>query len=80
MAGETIRERNARPPEPLADGLRSVEIAYRTLGKRGVPGRAVRMGHPDALPLQVRVRIADTQINGDMVVALRGGELTEDQP
>ena len=36
MAGETIRERNARPPEPLADGLRSVEFAYRPLGKRGV--------------------------------------------
>jgi len=72
MAGEIIPERNARPPEPLADGLRSVEFAYRTLGRRGVPGPWLyRWEHPDALPLQVRVRIADAQgAWPDMVVAL----------
>ncbi len=72
MAGETIRERNARPPEPLADGLRRVEFAYRTLGKRGVPGPWLyEWEHPDALPMQVRVRIADAQgAWPDMVVAV----------
>lgn len=86
MAGETIRERNARLPEPLADGLRSVEFAYRTLGKRGVPGPwRYAWEHPDALPLQVRVRIADAQgAWPDMVVALplaaSYGVAPEDQP
>jgi general secretion pathway protein J len=72
MAGERIAERNARPPEPLADGLRSVEFAYRTLGRRGAPGPWLyAWEHPDALPLQVRVRIADAQgAWPDMVVAL----------
>lgn len=62
LAGEAIVDTNARPPEPLADGLRGVEFAYRTLGKRGVPGPWLyQWAHPDALPLQVRVRIADAQ-------------------
>ena len=86
MAGQTIAERNARPPEPLADGLRSVEFAYRTLGKRGVPGPWLyEWQHPDALPLQVRVRIEDAQgAWPDMVVALplaaSYGVAPEDQP
>lgn len=63
---------DARPPEPLADRLRSVEFAYRTLGKRGVPGPWLyEWAHPEALPLQVRVRIADAQGEWpDMVVSL----------
>jgi general secretion pathway protein J len=86
MAGQTIRERNARPPEPLADGLRSVEFAYRTLGRRGVPGPWLyEWQHPDALPLQVRVRVEDAQgAWPDMVVALplaaSYGVAPEDQP
>ena len=86
MAGESIRERDARPPEPLADGLRSVDFAYRTLGKRGVPGPWLyEWQHPDALPLQVRVRIADAQgAWPDMVVSLplaaSYGVAPEDQP
>ena len=86
MAGQTIAGRNARPPEPLADGLRSVEFAYRTLGKRGVPGPWLyAWEHPDALPLQVRLRIADAQgAWPDMVVALplaaSYGVAPEDQP
>jgi general secretion pathway protein J len=86
MAGQTIAERNARPPEPLADGLRSVEFAYRTLGKRGVPGPWLyTWEHPEALPLQVRVRIEDAQgAWPDMVVALplaaSYGVAPEDQP
>lgn len=72
LAGEAIVDTNARPPEPLADGLRGVEFAYRTLGKRGVPGPWLyQWAHPDALPLQVRVRIADAQgAWPDLVVSL----------
>ena len=86
LAGETIEGSHARPPEPLADGLRSVEFAYRTLGKRGVPGPWLyEWQHPDALPLQVRVRIADAQgAWPDMVVSLplaaSYGVAPEDQP
>jgi general secretion pathway protein J len=62
LAGATIDAGDARPPERLADGLRSVQFAYRTLGKRGLPGPWLyEWAHPDALPLQVRVRIADAQ-------------------
>ena len=56
----------------LAGGLRGVEFAYRTLGKRGVPGPWLyQWEHPDALPMQVRVRIADAQgAWPDLVVSL----------
>ena len=72
LAGETIDDANARPPEPLADGLRRVEFAYRTLGRRGVPGPWLyTWAHPDALPTQVRVRVADARgAWPDLVVAL----------
>ncbi len=72
LAGEPIADTRARPPEPLAGGLRGVEFAYRTLGKRGVPGPWLyQWEHPDALPMQVRVRIADAQgAWPDLVVSL----------
>ena len=72
LAGETIDVGDARPPEPLADGLRNVEFAYRTLGKQGAPGPwQNRWAHPEALPLQVRVRITDARgAWPDVVVAL----------
>ena len=72
LAGEIIADRNARPPEPLADDLRSVEFAYRTQGKRGVPGPWLHeWTRPEALPMQVRVRIADARgAWPDMIVAL----------
>ncbi|HWS77465.1 MAG TPA: prepilin-type N-terminal cleavage/methylation domain-containing protein [Thermomonas sp.] len=72
LAGETIAGTDARPPEPLADGLRDVQFAYRSLDKRGVPGPWLyEWAHPDALPLQVRVRIADARgAWPDVVVAL----------
>ena len=56
----------------LAGGLRGVEFAYRTLGERGVPGPWLyQWEHPDALPMQVRVRIADAQgAWPDLVVSL----------
>lgn len=51
-----------RPPEPLAEGLRRVELAYRRLDAQGrwMPWRSA-WDNPEFLPLQVRVRIADAQ-------------------
>ena len=72
LAGQTVQGGDARPPEPLADGLRSVAFAYRGPGKDGRPAPWLyEWEHPDALPSQVRVRIADAQgAWPDMVVAL----------
>ena len=71
LAGETIEGSHARPPEPLADGLRSVEFAYRGPGKGGRPAPWLyEWEHPEALPSQVRVRIVDAQgAWPDLVVA-----------
>ena len=71
LAGETIEGSRARPPEPLADGLRSVEFAYRGPGKDGKPAPWLyEWEHPGALPAQVRVRIVDAQgAWPDLVVA-----------
>jgi len=72
MSGEQVRERVVRPPEPLAEGLRSVEFAYRTLGKDGEPGEwEPAWTQVQALPMQVRVRIVDALgAWPDVVVAL----------
>lgn len=72
LAGEIIEGNAARPPEPLAEGLRSVAFAYRGPGKDGRPAPWLyQWEHPDALPSQVRVRIADAQgAWPDVVVAL----------
>ena len=61
-----------RPPEPLADGLAGAEFAYRTLDASGHPGAwQPEWTTPEALPLQVRVRIRDARgAWPDMVVAL----------
>lgn len=61
-----------RAPEPLAQGLRRLELGYRTLDAQGrwTPWQS-RWETPETLPLQVRVRIADA--GGDwpeLVVAL----------
>ena len=71
LAGETIEGSRARPPEPLADGLRSVEFAYRGPGKDGKPAPWLyEWEQPEALPAQVRVRIVDAQgAWPDLVVA-----------
>ena len=62
----------ARPPEPLAEDLRALDFAYRGLGADGRPGAwQPRWNNPQALPLQVRVRVRDAR--GDwpeLVVAL----------
>ena len=72
LAGTTIEERDARAPESLADGLRSIGFAYRGPGKPGKPAPWLyEWEHPEALPSQVRVRIADAQgAWPDLVVAL----------
>ena len=62
MAGETLTDPAARPPEPLAEGLRSLRFTYRTLAADGVPAPwQVRWEHPEALPTHVRVQVADAQ-------------------
>ncbi len=62
MAGETLTDPDARPPEPLLEGLRSLRFSYRTLDADGAPAPwQTRWEHPEALPLQVRVQIADAQ-------------------
>lgn len=72
LAGQTVAGSQARPPEALADGLRSVAFAYRGPGKAGRPAPWLyRWEHPDSLPAQVRVRIADARgAWPDLVVAL----------
>ncbi len=51
-----------RPPEPLADGLTKVEFAYRGLDDNGAPGAWLpTWTQVDALPLQVRVQMADAR-------------------
>jgi len=72
LAGDIIEGSEARPPEPLADDLRSVAFAYRGPGQDGRPAPWLyRWEHPQALPAQVRVRIADARGTWpDLVVAL----------
>ncbi len=62
MAGKTINTPDARPPEPLAEKLRSVRFFYRSNAGQGEPGPwQPRWEHPEALPQQVRVEIVDVQ-------------------
>lgn len=71
----------SRPPEPLAESLSDVEFAYRTLTADGRPGPWQSVwDNPQALPLQVRVRISDARgAWPEMVVALplAGGQLDD---
>lgn len=61
-AGKVIATADARPPEPLVEKLVSVRFSYRSNDGNGQPGTWVtRWEHPDALPQQVRVEIADAQ-------------------
>ena len=69
VAGKTLVTPDARGPEPLADGLRSVRFSYRTNAQDGKPGPwQPQWDYPESLPLQVRVQIADAQ--GDWPVLL----------
>ncbi|MDE2408238.1 MAG: prepilin-type N-terminal cleavage/methylation domain-containing protein [Xanthomonadaceae bacterium] len=52
----------ARPPEPLVEGLTRLAFAYRSLDDEGKLGPwQPRWENPDAMPMQVRVQITDTQ-------------------
>ena len=62
IAGVTMATPDARPPEPLAEGLRSVRFSYRANSDDGqLRPWEPRWAYPEALPLQVRVQIADAQ-------------------
>lgn len=62
MAGETLTDPAARPPEPLAEGLRSLRFSYRTLGTDGAPAAwQQRWENPESLPTHVRVQVIDAQ-------------------
>lgn len=62
VAGETLVTPDARPPEPLAEGLRSVRFAYRTNAQDGQLGDwQPQWDYPESMPLQVRVQITDAQ-------------------
>ncbi|QNN71593.1 general secretion pathway protein GspJ [Thermomonas carbonis] len=72
QAGQLVPGSAARPPEPLAEGLRQVRFAYRSLTGNGEfgPWEAV-WEDPAKLPLQVRVQIVDGRGPWpDLVVAL----------
>ncbi len=73
MTNEVIEERDARPPETLADGLREVRFRYRSLTPESRIGEwEDRWQYADRLPLQVAIDIVDDR--GDawprIVVAL----------
>ncbi|MEO6155686.1 MAG: prepilin-type N-terminal cleavage/methylation domain-containing protein [Thermomonas sp.] len=62
VAGKVIATPDARPPEPLALGLRSLRFSYRGNAENGQPGPwQPRWEHPETMPQQVRVEIADAQ-------------------
>lgn len=62
VAGKTIETADARPPEPLVDGLRSVRFSYRANPVGDQPAAwQPQWDNAEALPLQVRVQIADAQ-------------------
>lgn len=72
LAGETIGDPAARPPEPLAAGLRSVRFDYRASQQtEETPAWKPRWEHPEALPALVRVRVVDARgAWPDLVVGL----------
>ena len=72
QAGQVIAGSTARPPEPLAEGLRQVRFAYRSLTGNGEFGPwEADWEDPAKLPLQVRVQIRDARgAWPDLVVAL----------
>lgn len=62
VQGGQVLAAGAIPPEPLATRLASVRFAYRGLAANGSAGAwQARWAQPEALPLQVRVEIADAQ-------------------
>ena len=77
LGGITFPDVPTRPPELLADGLRSVRFSYRGLDREGaLTGWLREWPDPEQLPLQVRVEIEGGR-EGPwpvLVVALLQGE------
>jgi general secretion pathway protein J len=61
LAGQTIEEDDARPPEVLVEGLESARFRYRTYAPEGGTGRVglERWDNADQLPLMVEVTLTD---------------------
>jgi general secretion pathway protein J len=59
IAGETIEDRQARPPEPLVPDLAEARFRYRGIGEDGRLGEwAETWEQVDTLPLQVSVELS----------------------
>ncbi|TYT22976.1 prepilin-type N-terminal cleavage/methylation domain-containing protein [Luteimonas viscosa] len=59
IAGGTIEDRNARPPEPLVPDLVEARFRYRGIGEDGLLGEwDDRWEQVDTLPLQVSVELS----------------------
>ncbi|WP_149195590.1 prepilin-type N-terminal cleavage/methylation domain-containing protein [Luteimonas suaedae] len=76
LAGETVEEREPRPPEPLATGLSGVRFSYRGLNQDGrLTGWLDAWTASQQLPVQVRVEV-ESERDGAwpvLVVALPQG-------
>lgn len=61
QGGQVLPGSASRPPEPLADDLRQVRFAYRSLTGNGALGPwEATWEDPARLPLQVRVQVVDS--------------------
>lgn len=80
LAGQTIRERDARPPEPLADDVVAVRFRYRGLDEQyRLTEWLERWDYAESLPVQVSIEIETTSAGRwpAMVVMLpQGGAST----
>jgi len=62
QAGQTVMESQARPPEPLAEGLRAVRFRYRGLDEEGgLADWQPQWRMAESLPLQVSIEIETAQ-------------------
>jgi general secretion pathway protein J len=60
QGGAVVEDADPRPPELLAEGLRSVRFRYRGMGADNRPGQWQEQWRtPEALPLQVEVTLQD---------------------
>ena len=59
LAGQTIEDRDARPPESLVPDLTEARFRYRGIDEEGQLGKWVdTWEQPDSLPLQVSIELA----------------------
>ena len=60
LAGQTVEEREPRPPEVLVEGLQAARFRYRSLAPEGALGDwQDRWETADQLPLLVEVTLTD---------------------